>query len=721
MYRRRKTVLVLWLVVFAVFAWWAPKAPGMLNDNGFTPYGSESEAGKRILRDDLGAASSLFHLVYESDRLDLTADPEKRRIIDSLSELQKRPGVGSISFHAAPRLEDGRNVQAVLVPLDLETDESLKQFPEIRGMIQPPSGMKVYVTGEAPVLYDLQNASKHDIMRAEMIGLPIALVVLLLIFGTVPGALLPLIAGIASVTVTLGMTYFIARDVSLSSFLPNMVTMLGLAVGIDYALFMVSRFREELKAGRDVETAVSATCQTAGKAIFFSGIAVLIGLLGMLLIDFNIFRSLCLGGVMVVFVSVTAGNTLLPALLGMFGHKVNALRIMPAAWRDKRASRLWENVAYFVMNKPLLLVLVMSAILFAMMLPLLQMKLGVSDADVIPPSYESRFGSDLLDRTYDQREMSPVQIAVQSDEPVWDERTVRQVQSFTAELGKLPQVERIVSYADLLPPESPAQASDPLARSSWRQQVEARKLAADHTAVVTVIPRSDPDSKAVSRLVERIRQLDAGDLRVSVTGAAAYRLDIVNRIHSQIPAVILFVVGATYLVLLFAFRSVVLPLKAVLMNMMSLGASLGAVVSVFQFGRGAELFQVTSTGYVNAILPMIVFCVVFGISMDYEVFLISRIMEEYEAGGDNQASTAAGLKRTGGLITGAASILVVVVGTFIFTDLEIMKALGLGLALAVFLDATLIRIIIVPALMKLMGRVNWWAPAWLKPLRRPQP
>ena len=246
--------------------------------------------------------------------------------------------------------------------------------------------------------------------------------------------------------------------------------------------------------------------------------------------------------------------------------------------------------------------------------------------------------------------------------------------------------------------------------SDVKAQIEGNKFAKGRTALMVVVPEKDTDDPATDGLVRELRSLSKDGLDIAVTGGPAYRLDIIDRIQNEIPEVLTFVMGITYIVLLLAFRSVLLPLKAVLMNMLSLGASLGVVVLVFQHGYMADLLHITSIGYVSATLPVIIFCVVFGISMDYEVFLISRIMEEYEASGDNDKSTAEGLKKTGSLITSAAFILVVVVGSFIFTDIEIMKALGLGLGLAVLIDATIVRVMLVPALMKLLGDANWWAP-----------
>ncbi|MDD9265950.1 MMPL family transporter [Paenibacillus sp. GCM10023248] len=715
MHRYRWLVVTIGVLLLLSFALFAQKTPGILKDNGFTPKGSESDRGLLQLRDELGVPLTTLNLVYTGDEgLDLTGPAQMSAIMDSLTELKQLPYVTSVNFMTAPRSEGQTNVQAVTIALDLDTDPALEKFPELQSLVQAPPGMKVYVTGGPAILHDMQVASKHDIAKSEAIGLPIALIVLLIVFGTLVAAVLPMIVGLMSVTLTLGITYFIAQHQSLSNFLPNMVTMLGLAVGIDYALFLVSRFREELKVQPGVAEAVAMTCQTAGQSIFFSGIAVLIGLLGMLFVDLTFFRSLCLGGIIVVSISVVVANTMLLSLLGLLGERINSLQVLPKRFRKQGNSRFWGKVAYAVMKRPVVLVVLVGGALIYAMLPIGQMKLSVPNAEVLPPHYESRYGSDLLKKAYDPRMTGPIQIVLHTDEEVWEEAAIRQIRAYGEQVKGVSGVQDIQSYLTSFGAHTDVELAAMLKAPGIKEKIEGGKLAKGHTALLVVIPEKDPDDPVTDGLVRELRRLDPGGLEATVTGGPAYRLDIIDRIQNEIPWVLSFVMGITYIVLLLAFRSVLLPLKAVLMNMLSLGASLGCVVMVFQHGYMADLLHITSIGYVSATLPVIIFCVVFGISMDYEVFLISRIMEEYEASGDNDQSTAEGLAKTGSLITSAAFILVVVVGSFIFTDIEIMKALGLGLGLAVLIDATIVRVMLVPALMKLLGNANWWAPKWLR-------
>lgn len=721
-YRCRWGVLLGWIAIFVAMAFYARMTPSLLTDNGFTPTNSESDRGIVLLQHHMGFSAAALDIAYESEEgEDLTTTAQISRILDSLTELGEQSYVRDVLISPYERLPGRNDVQSVTVTFHASASEALKLYPKIRSLIPQLEGLQSYATGGTPVYYDMQQASKRDLIKSELIGLPIALIVLLIVFGTLLAAALPLIVGLTSVTVSLGIVYFIAQvNGSLSNFLPNMITMLGLAVGIDYALFMVSRFRDQLKENADVGQAVAWTSQTAGKSIFFSGIAVLIGLVAMYFVNLSVFRSLSLGGALVVTLSVVAANSLLLSLLGLFGHRLNKFHVIPRHWRSKRSgeeSRFWRRIAYGVMARPVPILLAISGLLICLMIPVGHMKIGVPESEVLPPSYESRYGADLLAQTYDVRGMNPIQIAVVTPDRYEKPSTIEAMESYMEQVKSLPNVAETTSYVSMLQGRTTEEKAGILAQPAVRSQLENQLLAKGKLAVVRVVPATKQDEPETAELVRALRKLETGELKTFVTGAPAFKLDIVERINRSLPPVLLFIFVVTFIILAIAFRSIVLPIKAVLMNVLSLGASLGIVVLVFQEGYLKDLFQVTSTGTVFMMLPVIIFCVVFGISMDYEVFLISRIVEEYETSGDNMRSTAHGLMKTGGIITSAAFILITVVGAFIFTDNEMMKAVGLGLATAVLLDATLIRIFLVPAFMKLMGKANWWAPKWMNPIR----
>ncbi|PLS03315.1 MMPL family transporter [Neobacillus cucumis] len=713
MYRYRWLVTLLWISLFVFSAFFAEKLPEQLKDSGFNPTGSESDRGLNQMKMEIGTAPSTLTIVYTSRHLDLTSEDEIKTILNSLNALKKKNYVESININQNARLKKDKGIQSVIVKLKLNGPEALDRFPEMRKLIPKPREMDIFIDGSTATLYDVQKATKHDLAKSEMIGLPIALSVLLFIFGTVWAALLPLVIGIVSVSLTLGITYFITGYYSISNFLPNIVMMLGLAIGVDYALFFVSRFREELRHQSSVEEAVAMAAATAGQSVYFSGFAVLIGMFGMLFIKLPIIYSLCLGGVLVVFSAMTLSCTLLPALLGIFGHKINSLKVFPGIQKRMANSTIWERIANAVMKRPAFLAILISTLLILLMVPIAGMKLGVPTAEVLPPTYESRMGAELLKKYYDSRESSPILIVVKSQKNFTEESAIQTIQSYEKKIRHIAGVKDVRSYIDILGQKTSKETALILRSTRTMDQMEKKKLARGRYVLLTVVPHSDPESARASELVTRLRKVQTDNLNTLITGQTAMRVDMLDRIFSGLPLLMLFIMTVTYLVLLLAFKSILIPLKAVLMNVMSLGASLGIVVIVFQDGWLADTLRITSTGYVSIIMPVTIFCIVFGISMDYEVFLISRIKEEFDRTGDNNKSTAIGLQKTGTLISSAALILIVVVGSFIFTDIEITKALGVGLFCAIFIDATFIRIIVVPALMKLLGRANWWAPKWL--------
>ncbi|MFC7681020.1 MMPL family transporter [Paenibacillus sp. GCM10028914] len=715
-YRFRRAIVAAWFVLFCFMIPFALYLPSQLQQNGFTPDDSPYLVGIDKLEEGLGLSSTALDIVIVSNTGEnLTTGKEQRRILEELSPLMDKPYISDMYINIASRQPGQDHIISVSVLLKEETSEALEHFEEIREDIPPITGADTYLTGNTAVFADMNEAVKNDIFQAEMIGLPLAFLILLLVFGTLTAAILPLIAGVVSVTVTMGILYFVAiLDGSISNFLPNVVTMLGLAVGIDYALFVVSRFREEIGKG-NTERAVAISCASAGKSVIFSGVAVWIGFLAMAFIDLPIFRSFSIGGITVVIISVLAANTLLPALLAMLGPRINSLPVFGNRFRTalhRQTPGVWRKISAFVMARPLIISITVIALLLLAMLPIKSMKVEIPAAEVLPPTYESRLGYDLLKQAYDIRELNSILVAVELPGPYGSVKSIEAIKNYMDQVRQLPGVQRVESYTSVSRG-TVEQVADYLSNTEIRGQLEKYHIVRDHMAAIAIVPKYGDSHKTTEELIGHLRSMATPEIQTYVTGIPAYKLDIVDKIEQGVPYVLTFVFITTYIVLLFAFRSVIIPLKAGIMNMLSLGGGLGIVVWVFQEGVGAEWFSVTNTGSIFALLPILIFCVVFGISMDYEVILLSRIMESYESTGDNELSTAEGLEKTGGMITSAALILAFVVGAFIFTDNEVMKAIGLGLTAAVLLDATVIRILLVPSFMKLLGKVNWWSPKWM--------
>jgi len=639
-----------------------------------------------------------------------------------------------------------------VLEFDRTSEEVQAQIPALRRALEP-TALTTFLTGDPAVYAELEQRSWEDLRTAESYTIPVAILVLVVIFGTLVAAALPVIGGGMAVTVTLGLFWVIAQVLDISVFAMNVATLLGLAVGIDYALFMVGRFREELAAGAAVAEAVETAVATAGRSIFFSGITVVVGLLGLMIIPYMSLRSMGLGGALVVLVSVLAALTLLPALLGLLGPRVNALRVIG---RKGGGELFWRRWSDWVMRHPVPVLIGTIGIVAVFAWPVLSLESEIPGASALPRDSESRQGYDLLQKRFDAAALSPIEVLVTWDEDVdpFAPGNLGLLYEYGAELEAIPGVDRVTSVVTL-----PGMDSAASAVAFWRavqtpdlgsdndmgagrldgssgslpgivqgmlgaqRRAGARKLAAattaPGTALLRVVPEQPPTSEEAQELAVRIQQA-AGPpgTTVYVAGASLTVHDFVAAIYSRFPWIIAFVVGVTGLVLLLMLRSVVLPVKAVIMNVCSLLAGYGAMVWIFQQGHLERVFQFTATGAIDAELPVVLFCTVFGVSMDYEVFLLSRMREEWDATHDNVRAVSYGLARTGRIVTSAALIIVVVGLSFAFTSIVITKAIGVGLAVAVALDATVIRVLMVPAAMRLLGRWNWWLPRRLRWLPR---
>ncbi|GAC1435171.1 MAG: hypothetical protein NVSMB65_09140 [Chloroflexota bacterium] len=456
------------------------------------------------------------------------------------------------------------------------------------------------------------------------------------------------------------------------------------------------------------------TVATAGRAVIFSGFTVMIGLMGLFVFKAMALRSLGMGGSLVVAVSVIAALTLLPALLGVLGPRINALPVIARGVQG--GGRFWPALAARVMRHPWPVIGGTLLVIAVIASPARDLRLSIPDATILPQSVASRQGFDLLVSEFRIRQDTPIMIVVHRRGPILTAATMDALYDYTRRLAHIAGVASLQSIVSLQPgltrrdyEQLPVEVANP--------EVAARvnALTGTHSTLVIATPRSGLSEDAANALVTRIRSIPlGGDLQREVGGLTAGKMDYINLLYKDFPLAVLFVILTTYIVLLVLFRSVILPLKAVLMNALSLAGSFGAVVFIFQQGHLSGLLNFAPSGSINETDPILMFCTLFGLSMDYEVFLLSRIKEHYDATGDNAASVAAGMARTGRIITSAALIMVVVAGSFVFTGIVLVKSLGFGMAVAILLDATIIRSLLVPATMRVLGNWNWWLPTWLQ-------
>jgi RND superfamily putative drug exporter len=593
-------------------------------------------------------------------------------------------------------------------------------YAEIRGQVRSDT-LEVLAVGPAAMNHDFSRVARQDLRRSELVVLPLVLVLLLLVFGSAVAATLPVLVGVLAVAVGLAGTDLLGRFTPVSAYASNVVSMVGLGVAIDYSLFIVSRFREELRT-RPPEDALARTLATTGRAVVFSGVTVGIGLASLMLLRMSTVSSMGLAGLIVVSAAVGYSLTFLAALLAILGPRVDAMRVPLLGRPGGRAdSRFWHRIAGAVMARPWPVIGPVVLVLLALGLPLSHLRLGTGDATTLPVTMESRRGTELLQNAFPDADTNPIVLVLhyRDGSPLQPER-VRRLYDLSRWVAGQPGVRRIDSIVDLAPGISREQytqiAAVPAAFRPPGLDIAFKQMVGEHVVFLAVHTHLRPSSEEARALVRRVRsEHPPVDAEVLVSGPTAFDLDFIEVVRDATPEAIGFVVVATYLALFLLLRSVLLPLKAIVMNLLSITASYGALVWIFQEGHLARWLDFTP-GPIETPIPLIMFCIVYGLSMDYEVLLLSRTHEEWLKSGDNALAVAESLAHTGRLITGAAAIMAgVFFGFGVANSVTMIKAMGIGMGIAVIVDATVVRALLVPATMRLMGRWNWWAPGGLAP------
>jgi RND superfamily putative drug exporter len=623
-------------------------------------------------------------IVVRNDALS-TDDPAFQSRLQQLTQAAR--ATGSVAEAGEPQTSpDGH---AVLAPIRLEfpEDDNVEPLIALVSAQNGQQGFQVAMTGEFTSDHDFNQVSQDDLKNGELrFGVPAAMIVLVLVFGALVAAGLPLILALVSIAVALGLTALVSTQFELSVFVQNMITGMGLALGIDYALFVVSRFREERARGLEKLDAIAMTGATASRAVLFSGSAFVLAMTGLLLVQSTIMRSLAAGAILVGIGSVAAALTLLPAILSLLGDKVNRGRI-PYFGRERSESRFWTNLVHRVQARPWLSLALGVGVLIVLALPALTMKIGAAGIATLPDRLPSKQGFLALERSFPAAGAEPAEVAV----PSASAEARARVDRLTAMLAR----DKDFGKADVLP-------SSDGAMILVRVPVAADEL-------------SDRALNAVERLRhEYVPAAFAGtQIDALVTGNTAENQDYFDVMKHWLPIVLVFVLGLSFVLLTVAFRSIVVAGTAIVLNLLSFGAAFGLMVGVFQHGWGAGLLGFTQVETIEAWVPLFLFAVLFGLSMDYQVFLLSRIRERFTSCGDTKEAVAFGIGSTARIITGAALIIVAVFLGFAMGDLVMFQQMGFGIAVALLLDATLVRGVLVPAAMTLLGDANWYLPSWL--------
>jgi putative drug exporter of the RND superfamily len=727
--RRRWPIVIAWAVLLLVALPIAPRVTGALRAGGFILDDLESARAKALLQDELGTPPSAVVIVFHSDSLVAGSPAFETAAAQAISGVADAPYVARVVPHTFATRQvsaDGHTAYDVVL-LSIAPDDSPAALPGIRAALKEPAGLDVELAGGPAFYGDVQTVSESDLRRSELISLPLAAIALLVVFGSVVAAALPLAVGGTAVVVALAAVFGVASATPMSIFVLNLATLLGLGLGVDYSLLLTSRFREEMasrpKDDPDrVAKSVEATVATAGRAVFFSGLTVLLGLLGLVLFEFMILRSVGIAGAIVVFLAVASAVTLLPALLAIVGTRIDALAIRRTLPSDDPNGR-WARLARSVMRRPVAVLVPTLGLLLVLGWPFLHVRFNAPDSTILPASVPSRAAFDRLASTFGEGEFAPLTLAIRTNGPATSAQNLAVLYDYSRRLAADPRITRVEGLVDVDPRLGLDQYQllygDP---NGPRDRFIATALAAttkDDVTAFTIFTPFGPNRPEGKALVADLRA-PAGALAppagvsVLVGGGAADVTDVVNRVAADFPRTALFIVLTTYVVLFALLRSAVLPIKALVMNTLSIVASFGALVWIFQDGNLSSVLGFQPLGFVETTQPVILFCVLFGLSMDYEVFLLSRMKEVWDRTGDNEEAVARGLERSGRIVTSAALIVVVVAASFAFADIVLIKALGIGMALAVALDATVVRALLVPATMRLLGRWNWWAPAWAR-------
>lgn len=683
---RRRLVLVLWLGVFLACVPFAVKQADGLTESGFDVPGSESLAVQETIATEFPGIerSPLAAVLVPDPAADAEAVAAARRRV-ALAVAQQ-PRIAMRASPAGPR----RLRAPILLPLQLDVEgdgEAVDLTGDLRDRLpigEPVDGVRTYLVGYGALWSAMSERSEEDLARAELIGFPLVAIILLVVFGSLTAAALPVGLGVAAVTITGAAIYGLSQLMSMSVFVTSVASMVGIGVAVDYSLFIVARYREELRAGRSREEALSRAMATSGLAVLFSGVTVIASLAGLFLLDSNVLRSMAIGAILVVTVAMLGSATLLPVLIRIAGRRLD----QRSRGAQPEGEGFWQRWTARIMRRPVVSLACSAGLLLLMTAPLLDLQLTVGVLRQFPADSEPRVGARAAAEVAEPGRFSPIRVVVTPAQPL------------LVEGEQSPAVRGVMRRL---------QGDPAVAR------VEGPWLSRGADAVLfDVITHTDGESALAEALVERLRSqlpvLTGDAARVQVGGSTAGLLDLVDLVRGGMWKVILFVIVVSYVVLLFLLRSVLLPLKAVFLNLLSVGAAFGVLVAVFQWGWLDGVLGLEASGGIVWLTPPVVLAVVFGLSMDYEVFLLSRIRERYETTGDTTTAVAGGLASSARTITSAALIMVVVFAAFVGTGVTVVQQIGVGLAVAIAIDATLVRLVLMPATMQLFGRWNWWLP-----------
>lgn len=719
------SVIAFFLLLTLVSVFYGIGVQPLLKAGGIIAIDSDSAQAKQWLREGLGVSSPDLIVTFTSEELfvpDFEYYDEIEPLLDTLAEDEAVESVSSYFDTALLSMvsEDERSSVA-FVSLGGDDSDKIRALGRLREKLEG-SPMTVRIGGPVAVEAQAQESAFRDLGRGELIAAPIIVLLLFYFFRGITATLLPVAIAAFAIPTTLAGLRVMTHFMEVSVFALNVASIIGIGLSVDYALLIVTRFREELGRGLAVDAALERTRKTAGIAILVSGVTVAASLAALIVFPIMVLKSIAVSGVMVVGFAMVGALVLLPALLARFGHRVAA----GDAHRADPMARQLREFARWVMRWPVILMFVTTAFLLTLGVPALRMKSAMPDAKIFAPGTEVRVVDEILEDPvtgFGRQPLTPIMVAIRSRTDFADSPSaITRLIDYAKSLKGLPGVERVESpfaTGPLSKPEdAPGLVVDPSSLSDEERDFLTDTLRGD-LALVYVYAEASWRSNEAGELVERLRGVPTGEFDVRVGGPTADNYDGRIALADHLPTVFWIIVATNILILFLAFGSVVLPFKAIAMNVVSVAASFGSLVWVFQDGHLTQILRFEPQNGIEITVPVVLLAVVFGLSMDYEIFMLSRIKEEFDRSGDNASSVALGLEHTSSIITRAALLLIVVVGAFAFGEFIFVKEIGTGLAVAIFLDATIVRCVLVPSTMKLMGDFNWWSPGWLRRIWNP--
>jgi len=734
LHKWRWIVVAAW-IVFALLGGLAfGKLTPLLSGGGWEVPNSQSLAAGQLLSSEFeGRSESALTLVLK-DPAHAAGTPEYneklKRIVDRLGQEEGVTGVFSLLTASegigASLVGKDPHLSIAFVDMDLDLDDAINKIPDFQERVVEQGkelGAEAYLVGSAAFWGESSVQSQEGLVKAEMIVFPLIIVILLIVFRSLVAAFTPLIVTIASVLAAMGIVYLVAREVELSVFVTNSAMMLGLGVGIDYSLFIVSRFKAELAAGLDKREATAKTLRTAGHTVFFSAITVIAALSALFTVPLAAIKAIAFGGIVVVFVAGLASLTLLPAVLVILGARIDKGALPFLKGRPSSRESGWQRWTKAIMRRPVLFLVLTLAAMGAFAMPALDLKLDSPDMRTLPADTSVRQGFALMEESFGAGSANRVAIVLRNEQgDLASPDSLERIASLQEELSKQEHVTGAASVSSFFPGMEPAVVSGILSGGAEALPEDAaymvnRYISADrHTAALEVEldqeGSGDEAREAVRHLKDEVLPgfaLPEGT-RFHIGGETMFGMDTSEAINESLPKALAVMLVLIFLILVLTFRSLLLPLKAIVLNLFSVAATYGILVFVFAYGNGADLFGVEANGYVIHFVPILLLALLFGLSTDYEVFLVSRVKEEYERTGRHEESIAEGMEKTGPLITGAAVLMVAVFAGFSFSGVLPIQMLGFGMAVAIALDATVVRMLLVPVSMKLLGRASWWLP-----------